>query len=83
MDASITFVGLKSFYAKIVNDFDLDVGKASEYPDIFIKNQLFSEDIMLMTYPNMQIAGTKYNGTYVDSLYKNSKTYYVKLFSNN
>jgi hypothetical protein len=38
---------------------------------------------MLLTYPNMQIAGTKYNNTYVDSLYKNKKTFFVKVFAIN
>lgn len=79
-DASISALALKSFYAKIVKDFDLDL-KASEYADLSIDNDLFSESNMLLIYPNIQIAGTKYNNTYVDSLYKNEKTYYLKLFT--
>lgn len=79
-DAGISYIGLKSFYAKVVNDFDMDL-KNSEYPEIFIENELFKEDNMLMIYPNMQIAGTKYNNTYIDNLYKNRKMYYFRVFS--
>ncbi len=79
-DASISAIALKSFYAKIVNDFDLDLA-TGEYSDTFIENELFEEDNMILIYPNMQIAGTKYNNTYIDSLYKNKKTYYFRVFA--
>ena len=79
-DASVSYIGLKAFYSKIVNDFDFDL-KASEYPNKIIENPLFKEDNMLLIYPNMQIAGTKYNNTYIDSLYKNKKMYYFRVFS--
>lgn len=79
-DAGISYIGLKSFYAKIANDFDFDL-KSSEYPGKIIENDLFKEDNMLLIYPNMQIAGTKYNNTYIDSLYKNKKIYYFRVFS--
>lgn len=80
-DAGISYIGLKSFYAKVVKDFDMDL-KQSEYPEFsVIENKLFEEDNMLLIYPNMQIAGTKYNNTYIDSLYKNKKMYYFRLFS--
>ncbi len=81
-DASITTIALKSFYAKIINDFDLDI-KTGEYASTIIDNELFSEENMILTYPNMQIAGTKYNNTYVASLYNMEKTYYVQVFSDN
>ena len=80
LDAGISYIGLKSFYAKIVNDFDMDL-KQSEYPELSVENKLFEEDNMLLIYPNMQIAGTKYNNTYIDSLYKNRKMYYFRVFS--
>lgn len=79
-DASVSYIGLKSFYAKIVSDFDFDV-RNGEYPEINIENKLFEEDNMLLIYPNMQIAGTKYNNTYIDSLYKDKKMYYFRVFS--
>lgn len=79
-DAGISYIGLKSFYTKIVNDFDMDL-KQSEYPELSVENKLFEEDNMLLIYPNMQIAGTKYNNTYIDSLYKNRKMYYFRVFS--
>jgi len=78
-DAGISYIGLKSFYAKMVKDFDMDLTQ-SEYPDLSIENSLFDENNMLLIYPNIQIAGTKYNGTYVDSLYKNKKLYYFRVF---
>ena len=81
-DAGITTIALKSFYAKIVIDFDLDV-QSGEYATPIIDNELFSEENMLLTYPNMQIAGTKYNNTYISSLYDAEKTYYIQVFSNN
>ena len=79
-DAGISYIGLKSFYAKIVSDFDFDLEKY-EYPSKKIENRLFEEENMLLIYPNMQIAGTKYNNTYIDSLYKNEKMYYFRVFS--
>lgn len=79
-DASISYIGLKSFYAKITKDFDMDL-KKSEYSGKQIENKLFEEDNMLLIYPNMQIAGTKYNNTYIDRLYKNKKMYYLKFYS--
>ena len=80
LDASVSYVGLKSFYAKVVRDFDMDL-KTKEYPTVYVENPLFQEDTMLFIYPNMQIAGTKYNNTYIDSLYRNKKMYYVKIFA--
>ena len=79
-DAGVSYIGLKSFYAKIVKDFDMNL-KKSEYPTLEVENKLFKEDNMLLIYPNMQIAGTQYNNTYIDSLYKNRKMYYFKIFS--
>ena len=81
-DAGITTIALKSFYTKIVNDFDLDV-KQGEYASKIIENELFEEENMLLTYPNIQIAGTKYNNTSVAGLYKMEKTYYIQVFSEN
>ena len=79
-DAGVSYIGLKSFYAKVVRDFDMDL-KTQEYPTFYIENPLFQEDMMLLIYPNMQIAGTKYNNTYIDSLYRDKKMYYVKIFA--
>jgi len=79
-DAGISTIALKSFYSQIVKDFDLDI-TASEYSNINIENELFSPENMLLTYPNMQIAGTKYDSIYIDNLYKNKKTYYFKIFA--
>ena len=70
----------RDIYAKIVNDFDLDV-KQGEYASKIIENELFEEENMLLTYPNIQIAGTKYNNTSVAGLYKMEKTYYIQVFS--
>ncbi len=81
-DAGITTIALKSFYAKIINDFDLDI-KSGEYSSAIIENELFSEKNMVLTYPNMQIAGTKYNNTSIAELYNMEKTYYVQVFSEN
>ena len=78
-DASITAVALKSFYAKIINDFDLDI-KTTSYS--ITKNELFAEENMVLTFPNMQIAGTKYNNTYIANLYKSEKDYYFQIFGN-
>lgn len=76
-DAGISYIGLKSFYTKIVNDFKVE---EQEKTMVYVKNKIFEEDNMLLIYPNIQIAGTKYNNVYVDSLYKNKKRYYFKVF---
>ena len=60
----------------------LDV-KQGEYASKIIENELFEEENMLLTYPNIQIAGTKYNNTSVAGLYKMEKTYYIQVFSEN
>ena len=79
-DAILTSFALKSFYSKIAIDFDLDLD-SSNYPTIsYMDYPLFSPQSMVITYPNMQIAGTKYDGTYVDYLYDDHKTYYFKVF---
>lgn len=77
-DASITAIALKSFYLKIVNDFELDVAK-EEY--VTVQNKLFDEENMVLTYPNMQIAGTKYNNIYITNLYDSEKSYYFQIFN--
>lgn len=79
-DAGITTVALKSFYAKLANDFNLSY-QNSNYYNIANNNELFSEKHMLLIYPNLQIAGTKYNNTSVASLYKLDKNYYIQVFS--
>ena len=76
-DASVTAVALKSFYAKIINDFDLDIALENSYS---LKNELFFEKNMVLKFPNMQIAGTKYNNTYIANLYKSEKSYYLQIF---
>lgn len=79
-DAMLTSYALQSFYSKIAVDFDLDLD-SSNYPTInYVDSPLFSPKSMVMTYPNMQIAGTKYDGTYIDYLYDDHPTYYVKVF---
>ena len=76
----ITSFALKSFYSQMAIDFDLDLDSSS-YPTVsYIDHPLFSPQSMVITYPNMQIAGTKYYGTYIDSLYNKHKTYYIKIF---
>ena len=77
-DAILTSFALKSFYSKIAIDFDLDLD-SSCYPTVsYIDTPIFSPQTMVLTYPNMQIAGTKYDGTYIDYLYKSHKTYFLK-----
>lgn len=79
-DALITSFALKSFYSKIAIDFDLDLD-SSNYPTVsYMDSPLFSTQSMVLTYPNMQIAGTKYDGTYIDYLYDDHPTYYLKIF---
>ena len=78
-DASITAIALKSFYAKIINDFDLDIALENSYS---LKNELFFEKNMVLKFPNMQIAGTKYNNIYIANLYKSEKAYYFQIFEN-
>ena len=79
-DASITAVALKSFYSKIINDFNLDIATTKKY--FTIKSELFAEENMVLTFPNMQIAGTKYNNIYIANLYKSEKAYYFQIFEN-
>ena len=80
LDALLTSFALKSFYSKIAIDFDLDLD-SSNYPTVsYIDTPLFSPQSIVLTYPNMQIAGTTYDGTYIDYLYDDHKTYYLKVF---
>lgn len=81
-DAMLTSFALKDFYNRIIADFDLDLEKTNttHVSELINDNPLFSTQNMLITYPNMQIAGTKYDGTYVDHLYDKHRTYYVKVF---
>ena len=81
-DAIITSFALKSFYNRIAYEFDLDLEPSNyQLSSELESNPLFSTSNMLITYPNMQIAGTKYDGTYVDHLYDKHRTYYFRVFA--
>ena len=78
IDILISIFALRVFFKKVASDCEIN------RPITFSKLEtkflaFFDEDIMLKTYPNLQIAGTDMNNVYVDSIYKNIQTYYLKL----
>lgn len=82
IDIAISGFALKYFYAKISADYNLPNSNYSAEKLSYLSDYDFlSEENILKIYPNLRIAGTHMNNTFVDSLYDNTKTYYIKFFN--
>ncbi len=81
IDIFLTTFALKYFYAKISIDYDLPNSNYSIKKLNNIKKiKIFNENNLLKIYPNMRIAGNKFDNVFIDSLYNVSPTYYLKIF---
>lgn len=82
IDIALSNFALKYFYIKISNDYNLPkTSYSTQRLSYFNNTEMFSSENLLKIYPNLRIAGTKMNNTFVDSLYNPDKTYYVKFFN--
>lgn len=82
IDIAISGFALKYFYGKLSIEHKLpNSNYSTEKLSYFANYDFLSEENILKTYPNLRIAGTHMNNTFVDSLYDNSKTYYIKFFN--
>lgn len=82
IDIALSNLALKYFYTKISIDYNLPNSNYSAEEMNYLSNYDFlSEDYLLKIYPNLRIAGTNMNNTFVDSLYESGKTYYIKFFN--
>ncbi len=84
IDIVLSNFALKYFYAKISIDYNLPNSNYTTEKISYLSNyELLSEENLLKVYPNLRIAGTDMNNTFVDSLYNSGKTYYIKFFNKN
>lgn len=84
IDIALSNIALKYFYAKISIDYNLPTSNYSAEQIAYLSNYNFlSEENLIKIYPNLRIAGTNLNNTFVDSLYNLKETYYIKFFTKN
>lgn len=82
-DIIVTIVALRLFYIKIDNNFNVSgvnryLANRTSYT---IKEENSFEKEMLLIYPNIRVVDYNKNINFVDSFYKNLKTYYIKIFT--
>ena len=82
-DIIATIVALRLFYIKIDNDFNVSKvgGYIANRANINFEKDGEFEKSMLLIYPNMRIVDSENKICFVDSLYRNIKTYYVRVFN--
>ncbi|MGN1299170.1 MAG: putative ABC transporter permease [Candidatus Scatovivens sp.] len=82
-DIIATIVALRIFYLQIDKDFNVSNSKKyvvarTSYEKTVNEN---FEESMLLTYPNIRVVDYQQKVHFVDSFYKNMRTYYIKLFN--
>lgn len=89
IDGIMTAIALKTFFARTVYTYDLDVANKQKYVTDYemlrenekileIDNKLFSDKKMIKTFPNLKLKASGGGIIYMDSIYKDIQPYYYK-----
>lgn len=81
-DIIATIVALRIFYMQLDRDFN--VSNTNRYMAVRTSNKKNEnqdlKETMLLIYPNMRVVDYNKKVRFVDSLYKNMRTYYIRVF---
>ena len=81
-DIIATIVVLRIFYIQL--DTDFNVSNTNRYIAVRTSNKPNKnhelKETMLLIYPNMRVVDYNKKVRFVDSLYKNMRTYYIRVF---
>lgn len=79
IDGLITCYALDNFLVRVANDYEINIKgvETDEVNDIKF-GKMFSDEKMMMTYPNISIVNDKNEVVYLESVLTNVKNYYYK-----
>lgn len=77
LDGAITCIALDSFLVRVANEYDVKINGVNNNKDVVL-GKTFSNEKMMMTYPNMIIVNEKNEIVYLDSILLGVKNYYYK-----
>lgn len=84
IDALISCYALDNFLARVADEHNIKiVGVESEAESSYIATKLFSNEKMMMTYPNMRIVNDKNEIVQLEYVLSDIKNYYYKFGKNN
>ncbi len=78
-DGLITCYALDNFLVRVASEYNININGVEEktFDNINLAKQ-FSNEKMMMTYPNIIVVNDKQENIYLESLLKNVKNYYYK-----
>ena len=80
----ITTIALRHLYDTISNDYAIPQNSFQTTNFSFLSNsELFSPNNLIKLFPNIRIAGTNMDNTFVDTLYNVNNPYFFKIFNTN
>lgn len=79
VDAMITCYALDSFLVRVANEYNININglENKEYEQIYL-GKAFSNEKMMMTYPNIIVVNDKNEIVYLESVLADVKNYYYK-----
>ena len=92
IDMIITGIGLKVFFMRLINENKLElnveekyieryVGKYEKMPMKELADKVFSNKLMLRTFPNLKITNKDGNIVLIRDVLSDIKPYYLKIFT--
>ena len=89
IDFQLTGFALKMFFARIVENYDLELQNIDEYVILNeteeklkeFAQQHFDDERMLKTFPNIKLIGKDGNIIYVSDILRDIQPYYVRIFT--
>lgn len=77
-DGFITCVAIDNFLVRVAQEYNVTINGVEEDKNNIILAKTFSNEKMMMTYPNIIVVNDKEENIYLESLLKDVKNYYYK-----
>ena len=92
LDAIITGIALKIFFTRLVINYNLELKEGNRYtiqtPELYdndfmryLSENVFTDEKILKTFPNIKVLDKDNNIIYVDSILKDIQPYYFRVFT--
>ena len=78
LDGTLTCLALDNFLVRIANEYNININGIEKRELDNLIEKSFSNEQMMMTYPNIMIVNEKEENVHLGSILKNIKNYYYK-----
>lgn len=78
IDGFITCIALDNFLVRVANEYNITINGVEEMTSKINIAKNFSNEKMMMTYPNIIVVNEKEENIYLESLLTDVKNYYYK-----